>query len=132
MVKKIKAQIGVRFCDTDMIGHVNNCAIAEYAEYGRVAFFKEMPHKANDVILVNLNIDFKAQMHLEDDVWVETWLERIGNSSITLVQNITANGKVAATTRATAVNFDYAQNKAVPVPDALRKELAPYVEKSDT
>lgn len=131
MVKKVKAPIGVRFCDTDMIGHVNNCAIAEYAEYGRVAFFKEQPHKANQVILVNLNIDFKAQMHLEDDVWVETWIERIGTTSITLVQDITANGTVAAKTRATAVNFDYEKNQAVPLSEELRNALAPYVEQAD-
>lgn len=128
MAKRIKAPIGVRFCDTDMIGHVNNCAVAEYAEFGRVAFFRQMPRAANEVILVNLNIDFMAQMHLEDEVWVETWLESIGNTSITLVQDITANGRVAAKTRAVAVAFDYETNQPVRIPDDLREDLAPYVE----
>jgi len=127
MAKRIKAPIGVRFCDTDMIGHVNNCAIAEYAEYGRVTFFRAMPRSANELILVNLNIDFKAQMHLDDEVWVETWIESIGNSSITLVQDITANGKIAAQTRAVAVTFDYEANQPVRVSDDLRAHLAPYV-----
>lgn len=131
MAKSIKAPIGVRFCDTDMIGHVNNCAVAEYAEFGRVAFFRAMPRSANEVILVNLNIDFKAQMHLDDDVWVETWVESIGNSSITLVQDITANGKIAAKTRAVAVTFDYEANQPVRVPEDLREHLAPYVESAD-
>lgn len=131
MAKSIKAPIGVRFCDTDMIGHVNNCAVAEYAEFGRVAFFRAMPRSANEVILVNLNIDFKAQMHLDDDVWVETWVESIGNSSITLVQDITANGKIAAKTRAVAVTFDYEANTPVRVPEDLRKHLAPYVQSTD-
>lgn len=128
MPKRIKAPIGVRFCDTDMIGHINNCAVAEYAEFGRVAFFREMPRAANEVILVNLNIDFVAQMHLDDEVMVETWLESIGNTSLTLLQHITANGNVAAKTRSVAVVFDYEKNAPIRVPDDLRTVLAPYVE----
>lgn len=131
MVKRIKSPIGVRFCDTDMIGHINNCAIAEYAEYGRVCFFRDLKLSAARLILVNLNIDFVGQMHLEDEVWIETWVAGIGTTSITLAQELFANGKVTGRTRSVVLTFDYENNKPAPVPQELRDALAAYIENAD-
>lgn len=126
MTKSVRAPIGVRFCDTDMMGHINNCAIAEYAEFGRVTFFRELSLAATALILVNLNIDYVAQMHVDDQVEIETWVEQIGNTSVTLRQNIHANGKIAAKTRSVVLTFDYESNRPSPVPEPLRAALAPY------
>lgn len=126
MTKSVRAPIGVRFCDTDMMGHINNCAIAEYAEYGRVTFFRELALAASALILVNLNIDYVAQIRVDDEVEIETWVEQIGNTSVTLRQNIYANGNVAAKTRSVVLTFDYESNRPSPVPEALRAELAPF------
>lgn len=131
MTKRVKSPIGVRFCDTDMIGHINNCAIAEYAEYGRVMFFRELNLSASRLILVNLNLDFKAQMHLEDEVWIETWVQKVGNTSITLAQELFANGKLTGRTSSVALAFDYEANQPMPVPAELREALAPYLETAD-
>lgn len=128
MTKRVSSTIGVRFCDTDMIGHINNCAIAEYAEYGRVNFFRALELPASSLILVNLNLDFVAQMHLDDDVHIETWVQKIGNTSITLAQELFANGKVAGRTKSVVLTFDYEANRPAPVPQELRDALRDYTE----
>lgn len=127
-MKRVRTDIGVRFCDTDMIGHINNTAIAQYAESGRVGFFRTLELPASTLILVNISIDFTAQIHVEDDVWIETWASKIGRTSLTLKQELFANGRVAARTTSVAVTFDYDANQPVPVPDALRALLVDYLE----
>ncbi len=131
MNQRVKTPIGVRFCDTDMLGHINNCAVAEYAEFGRVEFFRHLTQKAQHLILVNLNIDFTAQMHLDDEIRIETWVEAIGNTSITLAQEIMAKGVVSAKTRAVMLTFDYEKNQAVRVPQEFRDELRPFMVEQD-
>lgn len=126
-MKRVRTPIGLRFCDTDMIGHINNTAIAEYAESGRVGFFRALQLPASTLILVNINIDFTAQMHLDDEVWIETWASKVGTTSITLQQELFANGKVAARTSSVIVAFDYDNNRPRPVPDDLRAKLADYL-----
>lgn len=119
-MKRVRTDIGVRFCDTDMIGHINNTAIAQYAESGRVSILQATELPAKSMILVNINIDFVGQMHLGDEVWVETWVSKFGNTSVTLAQEIFANGVVCARTRSVIVTFDYETNRPTPVPDELR------------
>lgn len=125
-MKRVRTDIGVRFCDTDMIGHINNTAIAQYAESGRVGILQATKLPAKSMILVNINIDFVGQMHLGDDVWVETWVSKFGTTSVTLAQEIIANGKVCARTRSVIVTFDYATNRPTPIPADLRARFEEY------
>ena len=123
-----RVDIQVRFGDTDALGHVNNAAFASYAELGRLEFLTTLGKSVTSLILANLTIDFRRQVKFRDTVRIETWVRRLGTSSMELAQAVVANGELAAEIRTVTVHFDYAAGRAQPLTDEMRRALAPYVE----
>lgn len=123
-----RTDIQLRFGDTDALGHVNNASFAVYAETARLEFLRTLGEAVRSLILAHLAMDFRRQVELEDRVHVDTWVERIGNSSLTLLQHILANDLVAAEVRSVVVCFDYETQRPRPWPDAVRHALQPYVQ----
>ena len=122
-----RTNIQVRFSDTDALGHVNNAIFATWAEIGRLDFLHSLGGTVRSLILASLTIEFRRQVMIDQAVYVESWIPRIGNSSFGLDQIIYAGGEVAADITSTIVHFDYSVNKASRVPDALRELMGPYV-----
>lgn len=118
--------IQVRFGDTDALGHVNNAVYATYAETARIEFFREVaglysqPGETGGFILARLAMDFRSQVRLGQQVEVATRLTRLGNTSLTVTQQVLADGVVAADVEAVAVSFDYGTQRPVPIPAELR------------
>jgi acyl-CoA thioester hydrolase len=119
--------IQVRFADTDMLGHVNNASFATWAEVARLQFFAALGEVSNNWILASLHIDYRRQVEFTDRVRVDTRIERIGMSSITVIQTIFANDALAADVIAVIVQFDYATSKSKPIAPELRAALEPFV-----
>jgi acyl-CoA thioester hydrolase len=115
--------VQVRFSDTDAIGHINNACFATYTELARLDFFRMAGLRLESLILARLAIDYKRQVILEDRVAVETWVEALGRSSITLRQTVLANGEIAAIVDAVLVCFNYDLQRSEPLPDELRTWL---------
>ena len=118
-----RTDIQVRFNDTDMLGHLNNTAHALYVEQARVTFFHALGMKKITLILAHISLDFRKQVTFGDSVHVETNVEKIGNSSVTLLQNIFANHALAVETKSVVVLFDYEAQKPKKIPDDLRRGL---------
>lgn len=121
MSRRTRLEIQVRFGDTDALGHINNATYATYAELGRVEFVRSLGLPPGGFILARLALDYRRQVRLGQRVAVETWVERVGNSSVTMRQEILADGQVAVEVEAVAVWFDYATNLPVRVPDDARR-----------
>ena len=117
----------MRFSDTDALGHVNNVSFAAYAETGRVEFLKRLGKSVTSLILANVSIDYRRQVAYGDAIHIDTWVEALGRSSITLGQTIWANDERAADIRSVAVHFDYRTNKPIELTPEIRSELAPMV-----
>lgn len=121
--------IQVRFGDTDALGHVNNAVFATYAETARIEFFRSAagmyaePGETGGFILARLAIDFRSQVVLGQKVEVVTSIVRMGSTSLTMQQQIMADGVLAADVEAVAVSFDYERQRPVRIPAKLR-ELA--------
>jgi acyl-CoA thioester hydrolase len=122
-----RIQIQVRFGDTDALGHVNNASFAAYTEVARLDFLRLFGKSVRSLILASLHIDFRRQVKFDDPVYVETYVERIGTSSVTLAQTVFAGDERAADIRSTVVYFDYANGKARELTPEMRDVLAPYV-----
>lgn len=120
-------QIQVRFGDTDALGHVNNASFAAYVEVARLDFLTLFGKSVRSLILASLYIDFRRQVRFDEAVHVETRIQRIGTSSITLEQTVFAMGQRAADARSTVVYFDYANGKSRELTAEMRESLAPYV-----
>jgi len=124
--KSVSLDIQVRFVDTDALGHINNAVYATYAELGRVEFVRSLALPPGGFILARLAIDYRLQVRLGQRVRVETWVERIGNSSVTMRQVVHADDEPAAEIEAVAVWFDYGSNRPAPFPAEARRAFAEY------
>ncbi len=126
-----RTDIQVRFNDTDMLGHLNNTAYALYVEQARVEFFHSLGMARIALILAHLSLDFRKQVTFGDTVHVETKVNKVGNSSVTLAQSVFANGEVAADTTSVVVLFDYEAQKPKVIPNELRVQLQNYRVQND-
>ena len=122
-----RSEIQVRFNDTDALGHLNNTSFALYAEYARVEFLDNLRTGEVYLILAHLAIDFVKQVKFREEVYVLTKVEKLGNSSLTLLQEVYANEEVAAKVRSVVVLFDYGTQKSVRISNEVREQLGAYM-----
>ncbi len=120
--------IQLRFADVDALGHVNNVAYASYVETARVEFLQALGEQVQSIILAHLALDYRRPVHLGRAIRVDTWVERVGRTSVTLRQSVWADDDRAADVRSVIVCYDYADGAPRDLPPALREALAPYTE----
>lgn len=125
-----RTDLQMRFSDTDALGHVNNVSFAAYAETGRVEFLKRLGKSVTSLILANVSIDFRRQVTYGESIHIDTWVETLGRTSITLGQTIWAGKHRAADVRSVAVHFDYATGRPIELTDEIRRELEPMLRPS--
>lgn len=81
--------IKVRFCETDMLGHLNNTVPFMYFEQARINFMKDIDimfdrrGKQHDLafVVADLQCDFLQQVYFDETLRVYVKISRIGNSS---------------------------------------------------
>ena len=127
MHKTHRTDIQLRFCDTDALGHINNARYLEFLEHARLDFFRRIGTTVQSLILANLNIDYRKQVDPNDAIYIDTWIEKLGNSSIAIKHTMFANGERAAEVSSVVVYFDYAAGKSQSLTPDMRKALAEYV-----
>jgi acyl-CoA thioester hydrolase len=135
----------IRYRDLDPNSHVNNGAINEFFEDGRVQFRVAHMAELDEKILtgfamVRFTATYHALLYFPGTVDVGTAVMRIGRSSFDLGQGVFrgdgggggdgGNGgggdggdECIATAEVVSVFFDPATGKSVPLPDALREVL---------
>jgi len=122
-----RTDIQLRFADSDALGHINNASFATYAEMARLDFLSTLGESVQRMILANLTIDFRRQVQVTDVVHVDSWVERLGSSSMAIAHTIFANAERAADVKSVVVYFDYASARAMPLTDDMRAGLGPYL-----
>jgi len=117
----------LRFADVDVLGHVNNVAIFQLFETGRVAFLAErglaLGRPDITVVLARVAVDFAAELHWPGEVEVATRVATIGRTSFTLVQGLYHEGRRAASSEAVCVAVDRASGGPIGLPEWLRRAL---------
>ena len=123
----IETLIIPRVSETDGAGHINNTVIPIWFEGGRREIFRlltpDLQIQNWRVALVNLNIDYLAQTYFQQEATVQTWVEKVGNKSFTLYEELWQGARLCAKGRATYVYFDYAAQEAKSLPDSIRALL---------
>ena len=110
-------RVEIRWSDVDAYLHVNNAVYATYLEECRDEWVDRVLGDAGDswdFVLARVAIDFRRELRLEDEeVVVSCKLERIGNSSVTLAEQIrTRVGELAAEAEAVLVARDRALGRS--------------------
>lgn|SRR3954464_14625775 len=122
-----RTDVQVRFADSDALGHINNASFATYAEMARLEFLSTLGESVQRMILANLVIDFRRQVLVTDAVHVDSWVEKLGNTSMSIAHTIFANDEPAAEIKSVVVYFDYASSKAVPLTKEMRDGLGVFL-----
>lgn len=117
-------QVEIRWRDVDAYMHVNNAVYATYLEECRDEWLTGVLGGEGewDFVLARVAIDFRRELRLEDEaVVVSCSLERIGNSSVVLREQIrTRDGELAAESEAVLVARDRERGRSRPLTEAER------------
>jgi acyl-CoA thioester hydrolase len=118
-------RVEIRWSDVDAYMHVNNAVYATYLEECRDEWVDGALGNAGDswdLVLARVAIDFRRELRLEDEeVVVSCGLQRIGNASLTLREEIrTRDGELAAEAEAVLVARDRDLGRSRPLTQAER------------
>lgn len=124
----------IRWGDMDAFGHVNNTVYFRYMESARIAFLEQVTGRtdtaAEGPVIVTAYCTFSKQLVYPGQIEVHTFVGTPGRSSIEVtheIRMVDENGDakvVHAEGGAKVVWVNYAAEKSVPLPDAL-KALGP-------
>lgn len=96
----LKSYDKLRYADTDRQGHVNNAVFATFLETGRVEMLykndRQLIRDNHSFVIASLTLDLLAEIRWPGTIEIGSCIEKIGNSSITLYQQLFQNDKVVA------------------------------------
>ncbi|WP_173917325.1 thioesterase family protein [Halobacillus sp. Marseille-Q1614] len=122
-----ETQINVRFCETDLLGHVNNNNYFVYMEDSRIKFFEDLNLIDDDwnFIVASIKCDFIKQVYYGQELILKTGVSKIGTSSFHMEQDmyIKSSGDLAAKGSTVVVQFDFSEQKSRPLTDEMKKGL---------
>ena len=118
-----------RWGDMDALGHVNNVKFFTYDESARLEYFNGLMAgdsgfwKDYGLILARIEADFLVQLRLPAQLQIGFRISRIGRTSLGTEAAMFRGDEPVAVTRGVVVWFDYAGNRALPVPSAVRERI---------
>jgi acyl-CoA thioester hydrolase len=122
----------VRFRDCDALGHVNNAVYLTYLEQTRFHHWRtlwgvgtpQLPPDMPGVILARVECDYRRPAKYGDVLDVRLTVGEIGRSSFRYEYEIVdGEGRTMLTAKTVQVMYDYAAERPVPIPDAIRALL---------
>ncbi|MFC4454647.1 thioesterase family protein [Deinococcus sonorensis] len=122
-----RTHIQLRYSDTDMMGHINNAAYAQFLETARILYMQsllpEPQGSALPVVLARLDLNYRREVHLGQQVEVELLTGAVGRSSWQYLFRILADGQLAADGLSVQVHLDPLTRRGAPLPGPLREAL---------
>ena len=122
--------IQIRWGDMDAMNHVNNTVYFRYMESTRLEWLHKIggvrDADGNGPVIVNAFCNFIKQLEYPGDVIVKHYVGEVGRSSFDTyltIERTDQPGVICASGGAKTVWVNYAQQKSVPLPDAVRIEL---------
>ena len=118
--------VALRWRDLDAFNHVNNSNFLTYLEEARIRWFAswqgEWVTEATAPLLASVQLNYRRPIDYPSDVAVELFVERVGNSSVTVGHRIVSgDGAVLhADGHVVMVWIDRASGRPVPLPDVVR------------
>lgn len=129
----IETPIQKRFSDVDSFLHVNNVSQQMYFDIGKMEFYRQIleidtPEKIRRIITVATQTNYKGQIRMEDDIFLRTTIDTVGQTSMQFFQQLICRlpdggEEVRTESRSVMVVFDFQRQEKAPVPDTWRKRL---------
>lgn len=122
-------EVTVRFGETDALGHINNTSYFIYLEEARIRFIESlglgMDTRSWNFILASTKCDFVSQGYFNQQLYIKTYVSRIGTKSFQLEHEIVSakTGDIIAKGNAIMVYFNFDQQASEPLPVWLTEKL---------
>ncbi len=121
----------IRGFHLDLYQHVNHGKYLEFLEearwdiYERFIDFSKLREKGLAFVVVNINISYKTQIGLSEEITIYSGLKKIGNKSAIIHHEIQSenSNKTAVEADVTFVILDFKINKAVILKDEILEML---------
>jgi acyl-CoA thioester hydrolase len=117
----------LRFADTDRQGHITNTVFAVCCQNARMELLcdpRRVPIPRNtQFVIARLVLEFRAEMHWPGIVEIGTRVERVGRSSITLVQALFVDEACVATAESIVALMDMTTRRSMRLPDETAEAL---------
>jgi acyl-CoA thioester hydrolase len=122
--------VDVRFRDIDALGHAHHSLLLVYIEEARAAWWRELSGSSDlaaiEYVLGEVRVRFLRRVLYPQRLDVALRVIRIGTSSFDLDYEVRGSDGVLLATAATSqVMFDRETEKSKPIPDTLRRRMAP-------
>jgi acyl-CoA thioester hydrolase len=121
--------ISTRFADIDPNQHLNNVALAAMMEDARVRFNISLGSAIRigerRAMVASVAMEYLSQGHFPDPVTVHCAVERVGNSSWSVVQLLVQNDRPVAFARSALVAI--ADDRPTPIAEDYRAILAEWI-----
>src|SRR4051812_43059115 len=123
----------VRFGDLDANRHLNNVVFLRYFETARIAFVMSLwpdhdPTKVGGeqlgVIFAECHIRYRSPVAFDEEVAVSCWIGEVRRSAFQVCFEMRVGERMAAEGDSWLVGFDYAEQRASPLPETMRETLA--------
>ncbi|MEM7658632.1 MAG: thioesterase family protein [Bacteroidota bacterium] len=117
----------LRYSDTDRQGHVNNAVFATFLETGRVEllYLDEMKAVLGEpnFVIASLQLAFRREITWPGTVEIGTGILRIGNSSITLHQQLFQHEQCVSAAESIIVQVNAESGKSMALSEEAKQVL---------
>lgn len=113
-----------RVSEINGAGHIGNTVVPVWFEEGRVEFLRfalegyEFPY-----MLARIEQNFRKEIYHGSDVLIKTGVEKIGNSSLAITQEVWQNNALCADGKSVLVHFDRKLKRPSPITETVRNLL---------
>ena len=121
----------VQATQVDMFGHLNNAKYLEMFEWARWALheqqggvdvYEHTVHSSVGPAVVHVDVDFLSEVKVGEEVRIQSRIEKIGDRSVTLAQDmLKSDGTIAARAKFIWAFMNFKTRKGAPMPDDLRR-----------
>lgn len=123
---RVRSAVQTRFSDQDILRHLNNVAIGQFYEEGRIALNREafagLPHPPPRVLVANIDIAYLAEACYPGVLEVGSAVLSIGRSSYVVANGLFQNGLCVGAADTVLVATE--DGKPAPLSEPLRQGLA--------
>ncbi len=116
----------VRFCDTDMVGHVNNVSHVALVECGRIAYAFDLARRGGvqtgTITFARLEIDFRGDLYYPATVRIGATVLTVGRSSFTVGIGVFDGDRCVSTSRNVLVHLGE-DRRPDAIPEGMRTML---------
>ena len=106
--------------ERELLGSISGAGDLAAIEQARITVLGGL----DPFILARVEIDFRSELRMNDEIEIRTRCSRIGTKSFELEHQIWTGERLAAEAKSVLVGYDYHRGTSVPIPDETKRRLS--------